>query len=166
MKSVRIYNKHGVAFSYPTNWVLDEYDVTSEHATIQVTNPDGAFWMLNIYRNDDDNDADAVDAVDARCRESVAAMQAEYDGIEVSPVTRNIGGRVLIGYEMHFFYLDVVCIAEAIAFRENEITYCLFWLSGDVLAVGAVQEQVATTDVFAAITQSFFETSEALVSLA
>lgn len=151
---IRTYKKNGVAFSYPSNWILDEYEMNRERGTIQITNPDGAFWMLNIYA-----DADTTQ-LDARCRESVTAMQEEYDGIEISPVTRTICERTLTGYEMHFFYLDVVCIAEAIAFCEQGATYCLFWLSGDVLNINAKQKSVSTEEIFSAITASFFTQSK------
>ena len=43
------YDKLGVRFLYPDNWILDEEDAPNGNPSVTVQSPGGAFWSLAIH---------------------------------------------------------------------------------------------------------------------
>ncbi|ASV72944.1 hypothetical protein THTE_0342 [Thermogutta terrifontis] len=112
------YNNRGIRFQYPENWRVEEDDLWTGRHSVTVYSPEGAFWSVSVHPRDTDPHklADAA----------VQAMRQEYDTLEVesSPVT--IGNRQLIGYEMNFFHLDLICTAQVHCVRTEQGTYVFF----------------------------------------
>ena len=45
-----VYEKSGIRFSYPENWIVDEEDATEGQTSISVSSPGGlAFWTIVIH---------------------------------------------------------------------------------------------------------------------
>lgn len=147
---VSVYNSEGIKFSYPSNWTLQEDVLDDDTDIIMVTCPDESFWMLAIYPGDVDPDHAAKNVL--------GLMTGEYENIENIPVRRFIGERILHGYEMNFFYLDLTSTALVLGFREGDQTYIVYWQSCDRMAVSS--EKLACSDVFEAMTVSLLDNLE------
>ncbi|MEX2111953.1 MAG: hypothetical protein WD845_02145 [Pirellulales bacterium] len=103
------YDNLGVRFLYPDSWILDEEDSPSATPSVTVQSPGGAFWSLAIHSPSADPDELAQAALEA--------LAAEYRDSESEPVTERIGGRLIDGFDFHFFYLDFVSTALIRGFR-------------------------------------------------
>lgn len=134
-----VYEKMGVRFLYPENWTLDEEE--AQHGTISVTiySPRGAFWSLVVHPTSTDPKALANAAL--------KTLQAEYPDSEAEPVSEQIGGRSISGYDLNFFYLDFTNTAAIRGFRTASAS-CL------VLCQAEDREFVELAPVFRAITTS------------
>lgn len=89
----------GARFEYPENWELEDvsHDRVAQ-ATVQA--PGTGMWQVSQY-------ATGADA-EALFDEAIATLRKEYREIEVLPATDSIDGRVLDGFDVNFFYLDLV----------------------------------------------------------
>lgn len=105
------YNKLGVRFLYPENWELTESDPHDEPRTISVQSESGAFWSISLYRPN-------VDAANL-AETALAALQEEYDDLEIEPVSESIGGVPSAGYEVHFYVGQLVAAARIRVFERD-----------------------------------------------
>ena len=96
--------EHGIAFMYPENWTVESPEEPGWPFTVSAHSPDGAFWQLTADRA---TNTDLLDQV-------VAAIQQQYEGVELSPVTREIGDERFDGIELNFYVLDFVVTAVAL----------------------------------------------------
>lgn len=137
--------KSNILFYYPKNWFVQESIWDRDTKAVIVNSPEGFFWMVASYPGGTDPDVTA--------REVLATMKGEYDKLEEMPARRTIGSRTLHGYEMDFFFLDLVNSAVVLAFEEKGRTWVIFQQSTDQLALTG--EPFSGEDVFEAITYSF-----------
>ena len=115
-----------------------------------VTSPEESYWLLALYPPGTDSDEAA--------KNFLGIMTGEYEKLENSPIKKYFGERVLAGYEMNFFYLDLTSTALVLGFEEEERTYIVFWQTCDRLAIS--QEEFSCSDVFEAMTSSFLKNLE------
>ncbi|MDO5553444.1 MAG: hypothetical protein Q4G68_06745 [Planctomycetia bacterium] len=141
------YNKDGIYFAYPNSWVVEEVPYKEDSYAIVVTSPDASFWSVSVFPAGTDPNAAAVDVLEA--------LAGEYKGLETSPVRKFVGERILVGYEMNFFYLDLTSTATVLAFEEEDHTYVLFTQTCDRMAV--TDENLSAEDVFEAMTYTLLE---------
>ena len=134
-----VYEKLGVHFLYPENWTLDEEEGLHGSVTVTLYSPKGAFWSIAVHPK----------GVDPRTLATAAlkTLQAEYPDSEAEPVTEQIGGRDIGGYDFNFFYLDFTSTALIRGFRTASAS-CL------VLCQAEDREYVELAPVFRAITTS------------
>ncbi|MDR1958265.1 MAG: hypothetical protein LBQ54_04365 [Planctomycetaceae bacterium] len=136
------YKKHGIRFSYPENWFIEENPSEPGTLTVQLNSPEGAFWMLTVTENESPQElASSVRKM----------MSGEYVDLESAPVTKMIAGRMLTGFDMDFMCFDLVNTAMILTFAENNRTYAVFWQSDDRQFGGSCEE------VFNAITFSLLD---------
>ncbi len=154
MSDFKEYDDRGVYIAYPENWALEEYDEAWDdetltegvHLTVQLGNDSGAFWFLKTYPQGT-NPEDIA-------QEALSALQDEYGDMEFERFDKEMFGKFMTGYEIHFFYLDLVNLARILAFDTGERTIVVFWQTGNQLIVGN-DEAVPVEDVLEAITFSF-----------
>jgi len=117
------YNKLGIHFQYPENWTLDENDALAGRASVTVYSPGGVFWSVTVHprRADPGQLARAV----------VNAMQQEYKDVEVAETTETIAGREMIGFDLDFFYLDLIAAARVRCLQTDQATYTVFFQAED-----------------------------------
>lgn len=148
MPDFSTYDRRGLRFHYPSNWDLEDGMESGEGAVL-LTGPTGAFWIFRRYPSGTDPE---------RLAENVLAdLRTDYPNLEHEATQRKLFGRTLIGYEMHFFYLDLSNTAMVLTFAEPNSTYAVFWQAGDQLIVTGREEGVAVEDVFEAITHSLLQ---------
>jgi hypothetical protein len=114
--------------------------------TIQITNDDGAFWVLKKYP--------AGQNPDEIAEEVLETMRAEYQDMEVERIDEIMYEKYVTGFEMTFFYLDLMNEARVLTFDNGKLTYAIFWQTGNQLIIHADKE-VPTDSVLDAITVSF-----------
>lgn len=145
MKGIKRYKKHGVFFVYPSNWVLDDAESETADGSIQLTNSDGAFWLLKKYplgTNPDDI-----------AREVQEMMLSEYQDMEIEPFSKTMLDKHITGFEMTFFYLDLMNSAQILCFEQDGLMFAVFWQTGNQLIVQP-EEDAPTDRVLEAITLS------------
>jgi hypothetical protein len=134
-----IYEKLGIRFLYPDNWLLDEDDVLGGDPLVAVYSPGGAFWSVAVHPVE----TDPGELASAALR----TLKAEYEDSESEPVSEEIGGETMSGFDVNFFYLDFTNTAIIRSFRTAEAS-CL------VLCQAEDREFNEIGPVFRAITTS------------
>lgn len=94
------FDEYGVRFMYPDNWEISERAASEESVGVTIESPDGAFFSLNRYHRQT-NPESLNDQV-------IAAMQAEYDEVEVVPYVAADANEGETGSELNFFVLDLL----------------------------------------------------------
>jgi hypothetical protein len=133
------YEKLGVHFLFPDNWTLDEEESLEGIKSVTVQSPGGAFWSLALHAIETDPNQLAIAAL--------AALRAEYQDSESEAVSEQIGGQMVSGYDLNFFYLDFTSTALIRGFRTPTAS-CL------VLCQAEDRELAELAPVFRAITTS------------
>jgi hypothetical protein len=134
-----VYDKLGIRFMYPDNWVLDESEALEGNRSVTVYSPGAAFWSIVLY-GPDANPADLAS-------EALRSLKAEYEESEAEPASDEIAAHTLKGYDLNFFLLDLTNTALIRSFRLGDNT-CL------VLCQSEDRELVTAGPVFRAITTS------------
>ena len=117
-----VYNNSGVHFQYPENWTILEESQEWPHE-ITLESPSGAFWALHVYFPPTDPSELASDALDA--------MRMEYENVEVEPVREMIGTVPTEGFDMSFFYLDLLINCRTRSFTLGDKTFLLITQAED-----------------------------------
>jgi len=141
-----VYEKMGIRFLYPDNWTLDEQEAIEGNRSVSVYSPGGAFWSITLHARSADPGELAATAL--------ATLKAEYEHTEAEPVSEQISGRSISGYDLSFFYLDLTNTALIRGFRAADAS-CL------VLCQAEDREFERVAPVFRAITTSLLATEPA-----
>jgi hypothetical protein len=102
-----VFENYGLKFVYPENWKLLE---EGEHwpKEVCVESPSGAQWTLHLYEPAKDPKQLVQGAREA--------IEEEYEQVEAEYVQEPIGAAVAEGYNLTFFYLDLLVICQARSF--------------------------------------------------
>lgn len=136
------YERSGLNFLYPENWVLAEDALDQIPRTIMLQSPTGAFWSVDIHPF-------SVD-IDDLLRDTLAAMKEEYPELESVDVEEEVGDTIARGYDLFFYCLDFVVAANVRALRVGHATYLLTYQAED-------RDFEQLNPVFRAITTSLFK---------
>ncbi len=143
-KDYKEYDDLGVRFIYPSNWFVQTETWDKGTYGITVDSPEGSFWSLAIYPKEVD--------LDAAAKQILGTLDAEYDEIDQAEVKRYVADRVLTGYEVNFFYLDLTSTALVLKFEDENRGYVVYWQTCDRLALTG--ENLSRADVFDAMTHT------------
>jgi hypothetical protein len=108
------YQQNGIELLYPDNWKVVDEQPRSDPPAVTLQSPGTGYWNLTIY-------PDSQEPEDLTA-ETVNAMRAEYDPIEVEPVECSFGKQLAGGYQMEFYCLDFIVKARTIALRTTSQT--------------------------------------------
>ena len=117
------FDKLGISFQYPENWTLDDTDAVLGRRSVTGYSPGGAFWSVAIHSGS----ADPVKLAAA----VVETMKKEYAGVEVDQAEETVAGHELIGYDLAFYYLDLISTATVRSLRAGPSTYTIFCQAED-----------------------------------
>lgn len=134
------FDRFGLAFDYPDNWSVETADSGDGCTAVTVYSPDGAFWSLSAHAPDDDP-AKLADAV-------VGQMRAEYRDLDSEPAVDTVSGRMLQGYDLNFYCLDLTNTATVRTLETADAVFLLFCQAED-------REWDRVSHVFDAMTASF-----------
>lgn len=143
-KDYKEYDDLGVRFIYPSNWFVQTETWDKGSYGITVDSPEGSFWSLAIYPK-------GVDLDDA-AKQILGTLDAEYEEMDQAEVKRYVADRVLTGYEVNFFYLDLTSTALVLKFEDENRGYVVYWQTCDRLALTG--ENLSRSDVFDAMTHT------------
>ena len=112
------FSEMGLNFVYPENWEVAREEDSEFPRSVSVHSPTGAFWSVSVDRRDSQAMAD----------EMLDAMRREYEtDFEFETMQRNLAGRQLCGYELHFTYVDLVVTACILATSAGGLSYVLLF---------------------------------------
>lgn len=113
-----IYENIGVRFLYPENWSITDESDEGWPRSVTVQSRDTGFWSLHVYPPGEE--------LKPIVKELVAAIQSEFDDIEVLPAKETFGETPTTGVDLAFFYLDLLVEAKIRCLHTSEAT--LVWL--------------------------------------
>jgi hypothetical protein len=143
-----IYDRIGVRFMYPENWSITDEDEVGWPRSVTVQSQQTGFWSLHVYPPGHE--------LKPVVKELIAAMQTEFDDIEVLPAKETFGETATTGVDLAFFYLDLLVEAKIRCVRTPSAT--LVWLYQAESREFEVMEPV-----FQAIAVSMLQTQVPLV---
>ena len=115
------YNKHGVRFQYPENWALDESEINENSVTVYA--PGGGFWNL-IWRDLTEDPHDLA-------LEALQTLKKEYSETEAEPASETVAGKEISGFDVSFYYVDLVNSATIRGFRTLTASYLILFQAED-----------------------------------
>ncbi len=136
------FRRLGIAFQYPDNWTLDDSDALLGRHSVTVYSPGGAFWSVAIHSSS----AEPAQLTAA----AVEAMKKEYGWLEAEETHETIAGHDLQGYNLAFYYLDLISTATIRVARFSHSNYIIFCQAED-------REFEQLQMVFQAITTSLLD---------
>jgi len=117
------YRYEGLGFFYPENWTLEEEIFRGGEHTVVLYPPDGGFFSVSFYSRHTDPEKLAQAAV--------AALKEEYKGVDVEAIQETVAGWELTGYDMAFFYLDLITTAQVRCLRTDRHTLVIYCQAED-----------------------------------
>lgn len=93
-----------IRFEYPDGWEV-ETTVDGSRTTISLQPPESSAFAFIALDSEGGEPRELID-------EAIDAMRDQYPEIEMDPATETIAGRRAIGYDIEFFYLDVINTCE------------------------------------------------------
>jgi hypothetical protein len=117
------FDKLGISFQYPDNWMLDDSDALLGRKSVTVYSPGGAFWTVAIHPGSADPAKLAASVLNA--------MKKEYPGLEIDEAFEVVAGHDLTGYDLAFYYLDLINTASIRSLRVGQTSYMIFCQAED-----------------------------------
>ena len=113
-----IYSAHGIQFSYPKEWELQE-KANGPDVTISVQSPNTAFWMLSLFR-DRPEPRDVLETV-------LNTFEDEYEELDVYKVTAPLCHRPTLARDIDFVCHELLNCAFARVFRTAHQTVLVLY---------------------------------------
>ena len=108
-----VYKNLGVEFAYPENWQITDEQAQDWPRGVSLETPNGGFWWLQLHPPTNPRDLAA---------EVLNTMRLEYAELEAEPVTELIGETEVVGFDMHFYCLDLLVTAQARSLQLGKFT--------------------------------------------
>ena len=134
------FARFGLAFDHPDNWSVDIDDAAGLGSAVTVYAPDGGFWSVSAH----EPGGPASELAAAVVQE----MREQYQELDSEPAEERVGDRVLRGFDMNFYCLDLTNTAQVRTLETPGAVYLLLCQAED-------REWEETAPVFAAMTASF-----------
>lgn len=136
------FDRFGLAFDHPDNWLVDTEDAEGRFATVTVYSPTGGFWSVSGHAPGGDP-GELSAAV-------VSQMREEYRELDAEPTVDSLGGHSLTGFDLNFYCLDLTNTAQVRTLTTPVAIYLILCQAED-------REWDELAPVFAAITTSFVQ---------
>ena len=121
-----VFDQLGIRFEYPDNWSVDETSLdpsTAEGEQVVVSSPETAFWQLSRHPVE----AELENLFD----EALSALRSVYKDIEVEPARDTLDDRLVEGFNVNFYCLDLTNTSWLRGFKTPEATYLLLCQAED-----------------------------------
>ena len=113
-----VYQDIGLKFLYPENWSIIEEETYEWPRSVTIQSPGGAFWAVHVYPPLSDEEA--------LMQEVIASIRSEFNEMEILEAEETISDCPTHGYDMAFFYLDLLVEAHVRSLQTPSAT--LIWL--------------------------------------
>jgi len=112
------YRNFGVEFLYPENWSVTEEQTSGWPRSVALQSPDGSFFVLQAHPSTPPLEL---------ANEVLKTMKEEYAALEAEPAIEQVEDIDLIGYDLNFYYLDLLISARVRSVPIGECTYVWFF---------------------------------------
>ena len=119
---LEMYHAHGVRFRFPVSWKLSE-QARERETTITVESPDTSFWSLCLFF-----DGPPPEQI---LETAVAALEQDYDEIDVYPATARLCDRDSLARDAEFVCLELINSAFLRAFQTEDFTALVYYQGTD-----------------------------------
>ena len=141
---VAVYDREGIRFAYPENWVVSDEAMEAPVRVVMLQSPGTAFWTLAVHP--DDKGPRTVAA------EALRMLRDEYDDVEYESMEETWESVEVVGYDIHFFYIEMLVACRLRAFRSAGRTWLVWWQAED-------REFESIEEVFRAMSTSVLRAS-------
>lgn len=117
------YDRSGIKFLYPDNWVLSDQGDTELPRAISLEEPDGAMWSAHLYPADHDPDL--------LVKDTVVALEETYPDLEITPATKNFEQLEGTAVDAIFFCLDFLVRVKLQTLQTEGFQILLWYQSED-----------------------------------
>lgn len=137
-----VYQDIGLKFLYPENWSIIDEETYEWPRSVTIQAPGGAFWAVHVYPPLSDEEA--------LMQEVITSLRAEFHELEVLDAEETISDCPTHGYDITFFYLDLLVEARVRSLQTPSAT--LIWLTQ-----AEIKDFEENETVFAAMTKSMLD---------
>ena len=116
------YSKHGVQFTYPDIWEIDE-QTEDDDVLITVSSTGTAFWTLRMLPS-----CPPPPQVVESC---VEAFREEYEDVEVEQIECRLAEMPAYSRDLEFFCLELMNAVGLRSVRTSEFTLLVWWQGTD-----------------------------------
>jgi len=114
-----LFNKMGIRFTYPDNWIVDETSAMEGAASVTVYSPTESFWTVSLHPADVEPES--------LVKSGVAALRETYPDLDFEETDDVIQGRDVVGADVNFICLDLTNTAQIRVFESANcvvVVYC------------------------------------------
>lgn len=115
---LKCFKNDSFCLYYPEDWELDEDDPQEADEVVCVNAPDSHGYVA-VFRDTPEK------SPEKQVEELLDAYLDDYKHAEVMPIEETLGGRVLKGFDIDFFYMDFPCIASIRALQHRDRVYVI-----------------------------------------
>ena len=130
----------GLVFDHPDNWTVDVDDAAGNQVAVTAYAPEGGFWSVSAH----EPGGPPLELAAAVVQE----LRSQYPELDSEAAADEVRGRVLRGFDVNFYCLDLTNTAQVRTLETPAALYLLHCQAED-------REWEATAAVFAAMTASF-----------
>ena len=122
------FDQNGLRIIYPENWEVDENSTAEWPRSVSLQSPSSATWAVYMYETADllGSEKDMQELAG----EALAAMQENYEELEANAAIEEVLDETAIGYDLHFYCLDLLVRCQIRVMEMGECTY-LFIAQGE-----------------------------------
>ena len=120
-----VYQDHGVCFDYPSEWTVE---VTGDGplTTINLEHPAGIAFLIVTFDVSCPDPGEVADTI-------LETLREEYSELEDDPFEEVVNKRLVSGYDVQFFTLDLSNTARIRCFRTLNRTILIYGQWADLV---------------------------------
>ena len=117
------YDRSGLQFLYPENWVLNDQPDTELPRAIMLEEPSGAMWSLHVYPADQDPDL--------LIKDTITALEETYPDLEISTAAKKFEEYEGAAIDAVFFCLDFLVRVNLQTIETGQFVLLLWYQAED-----------------------------------
>ncbi len=121
-----VYEQPGIHFEYPDNWSVEQQSLDPSidaGEQVVVSSPETAFWHLSRHPPEAE--------LEGLFDEALSALRSVYKEMEVAPASDTLEDRLVAGFDVHFYCLDLTNTSWLRGFKTPWATYLLICQAED-----------------------------------
>jgi hypothetical protein len=119
------YDDHGVCFEYPSEWTVQVTD-DGPQTTVNLEHHDGVAFLIVTFDVSGPDPGEVADAI-------LETLREEYPDLEEDPFEAVLNKRLVSGYDVVFFALDLPNTARIRSFRTLSRTILVYGQWADIV---------------------------------
>jgi hypothetical protein len=124
-----LYEDHGIRFEYPSEWTVEVTD-NGPLTTVNLEHPGGVAFVIVTSDDSCPDPGEVADTI-------LEALREEYAELEDDPFEQVVNERLVSGYDVQFFALDLSNTARIRSFRTFTRTITIYGQWSDLVEAEA-----------------------------